>query len=82
MKYEVFSKKNHVLLFEYFGKLVARVKRAVTDEINTYKSRLTEIESLKRIMKEQENLIFTLEKEAKSYSEDKDKIARRLHESE
>jgi len=41
MKYEVFSKKNHVLLFEYFGKLIARVKRAVTDEINTYKSRMT-----------------------------------------
>lgn len=51
MKYEVFSKKFPVLIFDYFGRLVARIKRATSEEANTLKSRLSEIDSLKRIMK-------------------------------
>jgi hypothetical protein len=53
-KYVVFTKKFPTIIFDYFGKLIARIKGVYTDEINVVKMESknykTELECLKRLM--------------------------------
>jgi hypothetical protein len=65
-KYIVFTKKFPTLIFDFFGKFIARIKGVYTDELNALKMETknsrAELDSVKRIMKEQENLILEKEK--------------------
>jgi hypothetical protein len=77
-KYIVFTKKFPTLIFDYFGKLIARIKGVYTDEINKLKSYKAEVDSLNRILKEQGNLILEKDKEVQTLNDEKDELTRQL----
>ena len=58
----MFAEKFPKNIFDYFGKLVARVKGVYTEDLNQAKKESkdykNEIESVKRVSQEQDNLIL------------------------